>query len=242
MGRWPLSFLLTPQGLGRSLGRMMRRPPYPSEYCRPKFFLPFLSSRAVWPSNDEVSNALVGAWEGIREEYVAVMADLAVADVNTKGLTLRGAWRKVPLYSHGLAHKENLARCPQTAAVLEGLPLCRALGMAYFSEMSGGTDVKAHFGPTNARVRYHLGLQVPEDSNVYLAIADGMYRWTEGKTLAFDDAYIHAVRHQEGAPRGVLIVDVYHPELTLEERRLLEDLEALHRSFFPASYETVVPH
>lgn len=241
VGRWPLSFLAAPRGWWRSVRRLVQGPPYASPFCRPKLFLPFLSSRPVWPSNDEVSAALVGSWQDIREEFHVAMADLASADVNTRGLTTRGAWRKVPLWSHGKAHEEHLARCPRTAATLAGLPLCRALGMAYFSQISGGTDVKAHFGPTNARIRYHLGLDVPE-GNVYLAVADGMYRWAEGQTLAFEDAYIHAVRHEAGAPRGVLVVDVYHPELTAEERRLLEDLEAVHRSFFPAAYERVLPH
>lgn len=241
VGRWPLSLLLAPHGLARSLARLLRQPPYPSQYCRPKLFLPFLTSRPVWPSNDEVSAALTGAWREIREEFRSSMAELASSDVNTRGLTLKGAWRKVPLWSHNKAHEEHLARCPRTAAVLAGLPLCRALGMSYFSEISGGTDVKAHFGPTNARVRYHLGLDVPE-GDVYLAIADGMYKWSEGNVVAFDDSYIHAVRHQEGASRGVLIVDVYHPELTMDERQLLEDLESVHQSFFPKAYDRILPH
>mmetsp|Transcript_96834 Transcript_96834/g.307308 ORF Transcript_96834/g.307308 Transcript_96834/m.307308 type:complete len:114 (+) Transcript_96834:99-440(+) len=113
--------------------------------------------------------------------------------------------------------------------------------MAYFSQLAGGTAVRAHFGPTNARIRYHLGLDVPE-GNVYLAVADGLYRWSEGRTLVFSDAFLHAVHHEENAARGVLVVDVYHPELTEDERRLLEDLEAVHRGFFPASYERTLPH
>lgn len=238
LGRLPLGLLAAPEGLGRNLGRLLRRPPYPSPLCRPKFFLPFLSSRAIWPSNDEVSAALVGSWHEIREEFRTIMAEAASADVNTRGLTSRGAWRKVPLYSHGQPHEEYLARCPVTAATLSGLPLCRALGMAYFSQLTGGTAVRAHFGPTNARVRYHLGLDVPE-GNVYLAVEDGLYRWSEGRTLVFSDAFLHAVHHEEEAARGVLVVDVYHPELTEPERQLLEDLEEVHRSFFPASYE---PH
>lgn len=196
----------------------------------------------MWPSNDTVSSVLTASWKEIREEFRASIAELASSDVNTRSLTSHGAWRKVPLWSHGIAHEEHLARCPRTAAVLAELPLCRALGMAYFSEIAGGTDVKAHFGPTNARLRYHLGLDVPEGGQPYLAVADGRYQWSEGKVLAFDDGYIHAVRHGEGPPRGVLIVDIYHPELTLEERQLLEDLEAVHRSFFPKAYDRIVPH
>lgn len=241
LGRMPLGLLAAPENLGKNLGRWFRRPPYPSPLCKPKFFLPFLSSRAIWPSNDEVSTALVANWKEIRQEFHAAMEVAASADVNTRGLTTQGSWQKVPLYSHGQPHEENLARCPTTAATLSPLPLCRALGMAYFSKMAGGSVVRPHFGPTNARVRYHLGLDVP-DGNIYLAVEDGLYRWSEGRTLVFSDAYLHAVHHQEEEARGVLVVDVYHPELTLPERRLLEDLERLHRMHFPAEYERALPH
>ena len=39
------------------------------------------------------------------------------------------------------------------------------------------------------------------------------------------------------APRSVLVVDLYHPELTSAERRFLEELEQLHRRFFPRDDE-----
>eukprot|EP00930_Biecheleria_cincta_P053353 TRINITY_DN38798_c0_g1_i1.p1 TRINITY_DN38798_c0_g1~~TRINITY_DN38798_c0_g1_i1.p1 ORF type:complete len:279 (-),score=45.72 TRINITY_DN38798_c0_g1_i1:37-873(-) len=241
VGRWPLSFLAAPESLGKSMGRLLRKPPYPSKLCRPKFYLPYLTAKPVWASNDEYSDILTSRWEEIREECRAVMAQAASADVNTKGLTSTGSWQKVPLWSHGQAHEENLARCPATAETLSKLPLCRALGMAYFSQLAPGTAVRPHFGPTNARLRYHLGLDVPE-GNVMLAVADGYYRWVEGKTLVFNDAYIHAVHHHEAEPRAVLVVDIYHPELDQAERELLEDLERVHRAYFPATYERILPH
>ncbi|CAE8723382.1 unnamed protein product [Polarella glacialis] len=240
VGRWPLSFLAAPQGLGRSVARLLQKPSYP-KLCKPKLFFPFLTGKPVWPSNDAVSQALTSRWEEIREEFRAVMAESASADVNTKGLTARGSWQKVPLWSHGQPHTENLAKCPVTAEILAGLPLCKSLGMVYFSQLAPGTAVKPHFGPTNARLRYHLGLDVPE-GNVMLAVADGYYRWAEGKTLVFNDAFIHAVHHEESTPRGVLVVDIYHPDLLEDERRLLEDLEKVHNSFFPAEYTRVLPH
>eukprot|EP00933_Yihiella_yeosuensis_P081337 TRINITY_DN94928_c0_g1_i1.p1 TRINITY_DN94928_c0_g1~~TRINITY_DN94928_c0_g1_i1.p1 ORF type:complete len:283 (+),score=42.92 TRINITY_DN94928_c0_g1_i1:80-928(+) len=241
VGRWPLSFLAAPQGLGGSISRLLAKPTYPTNLCRPKFFLPYLTSKPVWPSNDAVSEVLTENWKDIRDEFRAVVAEEASADVNTKGLTATGSWQKVPLWSHGKPHEENLARCPVTAEVLSRLPLCKALGMAYFSQLAPGTAVKPHFGPTNARLRYHLGLDIPE-GNVLLAVADGYYRWSEGRTLVFSDAFIHAVHHQEAQPRGVLVVDVYHPELKEDEIQLLEDLERVHRSFFPATYDKVIPH
>eukprot|EP00929_Paragymnodinium_shiwhaense_P044079 TRINITY_DN22615_c0_g1_i3.p1 TRINITY_DN22615_c0_g1~~TRINITY_DN22615_c0_g1_i3.p1 ORF type:complete len:186 (+),score=26.11 TRINITY_DN22615_c0_g1_i3:67-624(+) len=172
-------------------------------------------------------------WEEIRDECRAAADATSYSDVNTKSLTTKGEWRKVPLWSYGRRYEEHLKQCPVTDEVLKKLPLCNALGSAYFSIVSGGSDIKPHFGPTNARLRYHLGLDVPK-VDAYIAIADGMYRWAEGRVIAFDDSYIHAVRHSEGDARRILIVDVYHPELTREERQVLEELEGVHRQFFAA--------
>ena len=66
-----------------------------SQYCRPKLFFPFLEDRALWPSNDKVSAALVERWRDIREEFRELMPKVACSDVNTRGLTARGQWHKV---------------------------------------------------------------------------------------------------------------------------------------------------
>jgi len=237
IGRWPLCLLME-GGIWKGLQRRVRRPPYPP-FSGPRMFFPFLSARPVWPSNDHVSSILTSRWLEIRDELNALIKDAASSDNNTQSLTVQGAWKKVPLWSNGHAHRQNLDRCPATAAVLEQLPLCRALGMSYFSQILPGSVVRPHFGPTNARLRYHLGLVVPQGPR--LEIADGSYQWSEGRTLVFSDAFVHAVRHEGKSARSVLIVDTYHPELTEYERQLLEDLEAVHRQFFPPSYEAL-PH
>lgn len=42
--------------------------------------------------------------------------------------------------------------------------------------------------------------------------------WKEGKLLIFDDSFEHEVWHNGTEVRLVLIVDVWHPDLTEEER------------------------
>lgn len=42
--------------------------------------------------------------------------------------------------------------------------------------------------------------------------------WKEGKVLIFDDSFEHEVWHNGTNVRLVLIVDVWHPDLTEEER------------------------
>lgn len=45
--------------------------------------------------------------------------------------------------------------------------------------------------------------------------------WKEGKFIVFDDSFEHEVWHDGTEPRLVLIVDVWHPELTEEQKRTL---------------------
>ena len=62
--------------------------------------------------------------------------------------------------------------------------------------MQPGTVVWPHTGPTNARLRLHLGLVVPEDyKNVNLTVAEQTRYWEEGKVLTFDDSFEHSVMH-----------------------------------------------
>ena len=92
------------------------------------------------------------------------------------------------------------------------------LGSAYFSFMRPGTLLKAHCGPTNARLRCHLGLFVPGDCR--LRVGEESREWREGELLVFDDSFEHEARVEGTEPRLVLIVDVWHPELDTHEKRM----------------------
>lgn len=54
----------------------------------------------------------------------------------------------------------------------------------------------------------------------------GMNRkWQTGKCLLFNDAFPHGVTHlgsDEKGPRCVLIVDLWHPDITMQERNSID--------------------
>lgn len=228
VGRWPFS--LFAGNFVQGITQLMRHPPYPGRECQPKLFGDFVSNRAVWPST-EVSEFLTQHAATIREEFQS-LEDACHEDFNTKSLTSQGSWNKVHLMSHAYQHAA-LEKCPATQRVLRSIPFCYALGSAYFSIIAPGTTVRPHFGPTNFRVRYHLGLEVAHEDGAWLQVGRDVYRWHEGCVLAFSDAFIHAVRVDDTASRRrvVFIVDVYHPDLTLQERCFLEEIQAIHASF-----------
>ena len=47
--------------------------------------------------------------------------------------------------------------------------------------------------------------------------------WAEGKATVFDDSFEHEVWHRGAGPRVVLIVDVWHPQLSEDGRQRVRD-------------------
>ena len=86
-------------------------------------------------------------------------------------------------------------------------------GSHFFSRLAPGTHLSAHCGPSNFRLRCHLGLVVPP--GVRIRVADETREWREGECLIFDDSYEHEVWHDGGADRVVLICDLWHPDVDL---------------------------
>lgn len=134
-----------------------------------------------------------------------------------------GRWSVLLLYELGRRNDENCTRCPQTAAIIERHRTVLSLGgLAYFSVLDPNTEVRPHRGPYNMRVRCHLGIDVPEGCGMRV---DGITRmWREGYCSVFDDSFIHEVWNHGTRPRTVLVVDLWHPDLSDDEVALLNGL------------------
>ena len=50
--------------------------------------------------------------------------------------------------------------------------------------------------------------------------------WTEGKFIIFDDSFEHEVWHDGDSFRLVLIVDLWHPDLTEEQKESIRIKDA----------------
>ena len=66
-----------------------------------------------------------------------------------------------------------------------------------------------------------LGLRIPEgNSKTKLRVADQYLEWQNGEIFIFDDSFDHEVWHfnDNDEPRMILILDLWHPELSREQR------------------------
>jgi len=134
-------------------------------------------------------------------------------------LVAQGEWKEVVLLGDTEKCASAARRCPETARLLGSCPEvaeCAALqlGESLFSKLTPGTHLRPHCGPSNMRLTAHLALVVPEGCEI---TCGGETRaWEEGKCLVFDDSYEHEVRHRGGAPRTVLLVNFWHPDIPRE--------------------------
>jgi hypothetical protein len=135
-----------------------------------------------------------------------------------------GRWSVLFLYKKGRKVEDNCTRCPETVSVIEANRTTRGLaGIAYFSVLAPNTHVAAHTGPTNMRLRCHLGIDVPD--GCALRVGGETKTWQEGRCVVFDDRFTHEVWNNSDRERVVLVVDFWHPDLTDDEVELLKGLE-----------------
>ena len=113
---------------------------------------------------------------------------------------------------------------------------------ARLSVLRGPTHITAHCGMSNAKLRAHIGLRVPQSPRPLrngIRVGSEVREWAEGEALLFDDSFEHEVwwrsaqvdheaeepeldqhlsEHLAQEERVVLIVDIFHPELPAESR------------------------
>uniref|UniRef100_A0A3Q3XGM4 Uncharacterized protein n=1 Tax=Mola mola TaxID=94237 RepID=A0A3Q3XGM4_MOLML len=165
-------------------------------------------------------------WKTIRDEALAVM------DQNTglfipeeENLREKGEWGQYTLWQQGKKVGNSCQGVPKTCSLLERYSEATGCkrGQIKFSVMQPGTHVWPHTGPTNCRLRMHLGLVIPKQG-CRIRCTDQTREWQEGKVLIFDDSFEHEVWQDADTYRLIFIVDVWHPELTPNQRQTLSPI------------------
>ena len=181
----------------------------------------------------------------ILSEYVQAMQSPSASTL--KNDVTWGTWQVLHLMNQGEWVKSNVALCTNTRNALRSLGKGRTMegcifGNVFISVLHPGTVIDPHCGPTNIRHRLHYPLQVPDTKAGVevpkLRVAKQKATWKEGECFVFDDSIVHSVSFGEegsahsddnaagacGGCRVVLIVDLWHPDLTREERHAITDL------------------
>lgn len=200
-----------------------------SKYQRSLYNVDHLRGKPFWTPEDagvkDYVRRLEANWEVIRNEALAILnEETGSFQLEAESLRDTGEWRQFTLYQRGNKEEKNCRRTPKTCSIIERMPNAKGCrrGQVKFSVMMPGTHVWPHTGPTNCRLRMHLGLVIPTTgSGARLACAGEMRIWTEGKVMIFDDSFEHEVWQEAESLRLILIVDIWHPDLTEHEKKTL---------------------
>jgi len=193
----------------------LQEPRYVHQLQRPRAYFPGLTTQAWYePSRFAWTAELEKAWVIIRQELLSI-ATPGQLQLHRQGLTNAGRWNVYYLYQLGRKVEENCRRCPQTAQVIDSIADLTSTGLVYFSVLTEGTHITPHCGPTNTRLRCHLGLVVPQGCRI--RVGSETRSWEEGRCLMFDDSFEHEVWNSDQRARVVLVLDVWHPDLTTAE-------------------------
>ena len=141
--------------------------------------------------------------------------------LDAKKPVTKGDWSIFALYTLGLPDVGNLIEAPVTARVLGSMEdsIRNPRGTVFFSVLPPRTHIWAHCGLTNTRICLHLGLHIPDGATI--RVGTETRSWEEGKCLVFDDSWEHEATNPTDQPRSVLLVDIWHPELSAEQRTAL---------------------
>lgn len=201
---------------------------FPSIYQRSLYNEPYLKAQPFWLVEEttyaKFLKKLQENWLAIQAEGLNILSKTGYFQDESENLKNKGDWKQFELYARGQQKRENCMKAPITCSLIEQFPAARdcVRGQVKFSVMHEGTHVWPHCGPTNCRLRAHLGLMIPQGTRI--RVAEEERSWQEGKFLIFDDSFEHEVWHEGQGLRLVLIVDIWHPDLSEHQRRSLSPI------------------
>lgn len=128
-------------------------------------------------------------------------------------------WNAFHLMRHGKERNGSRKHFPRVWQCLEKLPLFRVRGKGpniFVSTLAPSTRIPPHYGVSNARAVVHLPLVVPPGCG--FRVDAETRRWKPGEAWCFDDTIEHEAWNERDETRVILILDVWNPLLTQDER------------------------
>ena len=133
-----------------------------------------------------------------------VRMESGIGENKWSGLDNSLDWGAIFLWEYGEANRPVLERCPETAKVLESLPVSYIPGRApsaFFSMLKPHRRIPPHTGVTNTRAIIHLPLIVPQGCG--FRVGGEVRPWVVGKPFAFDDTIEHEAWNDSDELRSV---------------------------------------
>ncbi|WP_053932610.1 aspartyl/asparaginyl beta-hydroxylase domain-containing protein [Pseudomonas coronafaciens] len=190
-------------------------------YQRPRHYFPGLPDSA-WhdPKSVPFCEKLENNAQKIASEYFGVTNSDPSSPYTQNGVNfITGTEWRAALLKSWTFKPEQCQIYPETSALLSDPDSAET---AMFSVVKAGGKILPHCGPWNTRLTVHLGLSIPQECQI--RVGDEIRTWEPGLALVFDDSFEHEVWNNSDQSRVILLVDVWHPQLNLDERAILQPM------------------
>ena len=117
-------------------------------------------------------------------------------------------WSKFYVTWYGYTHASSQRLMPETVKLLEQIPTVNG---AMLTTLPPGGKLTRHLDPLACSLRYHIGLETPNDDNCYINVDGDSYSWRDGEAVLFDETFIHYAENNTDQPRLILMCDVERP-------------------------------
>ncbi len=162
--------------------------------------------------------------------YVTVEENRPQSDPH--GMLNNNDWSAFYLWKDGETVAENAALCPKTMAALSRVPSAQIKGRSpniLFSSLKPASKIPPHHGQINTRFIGHLPLIVPDGCG--FRVGNETRKWREGKVWVFDDTIEHEAWNDSDETRYILLFEIWRPELSDIEQKLVANLYETIDSF-----------
>lgn len=126
-------------------------------------------------------------------------------------------WRIFVLKAYDVIVPENLARMPVLSQLLLECPEVKSAAISF---LAPGKHIPSHRGPFRGIMRFHLGLDIPrqtDGSPATVMIINNQEKWiADGESLLWDDTFPHEVTNYAPQARVALLLDVWRPGMPLD--------------------------
>lgn len=191
----------------------------------PEFF-PGLRAKPWWEV-DEIDNAewvekVVAGLPYVQGELADLLEDneeYLISD-SVKNDVMGGGWSGFRLRRLGAWLSRNCELFPKTVQLLKQSDVPLAMRGVIVARQVPGTGVQPHSDGRNFFLTAHFGLSVPPDCAI--TVGGEERPWKEDDCIVLDTSFMHSTRNDSDEDRFVLVVDFWHPDLTIPEREALE--------------------
>lgn len=176
---------------------------------------PEIQDETYFDSSDfEWSASIEKEWKTILKEvvdYLQKNEQVLTPYFATDMMNAPKKWKAFSFYFWGLPmSKQAIAQCPKTVNILKKIPHIVSFSVSVLEPHS---EIKPHYGDTDAVYRAHLSLVVPGGlPNCGFRVGYEDRAWEEGKLLIFNDAAYHKAWNNTDSRRVVLLFDLMKAE------------------------------